>query len=50
MQAMHRLPGQPSGIQIAIFKIKSEKLLTFLISAGIIFPVIGAQYLSDRKP
>ena len=29
MEALQKLQGQPSGIQNFIFKVKSEKLLTF---------------------
>ena len=46
----HKLQGQPSAIQDFIFKVKSERLLTFLISAGIIFEICGPKYLNEPKP
>ena len=47
---MHNLQGQSSGIQHFIFKLKSKRFLTFLISTGIIFQMFGAKYLNDHKP
>ena len=41
---------QTSSIQDFSFKAKFERLLTFLISFGIIFQMFGAKYLNDRKP
>ena len=41
---------QPLGNQDFIFKVKLERLLTFLISPGIISQIFGAKYLNDRKP
>ena len=49
-QIRHQLQGQPPHIQDFIFKVKSKRLLVFLIFLGTkTFQIFGAKYFKDHR-